>query len=152
MKHGRLYHIAGAALLSCAVVGFLTGTERANDPPTSRAARPEAAAVTTAPGYLDLRTTRRGPNAVMYANAIATFEARVPSPDAEAPPPLDEERRARRAYDGAPPVIPHAVKQDRPPDCLGCHEHGVIIAGRRAPAMIHPRRESCNQCHAIGAP
>ncbi|MBC7173216.1 MAG: nitrate reductase cytochrome c-type subunit, partial [Polyangiaceae bacterium] len=57
-------------------------------------------------------------------------------------------RLARRAYDGAPPVIPHAVDERGAPACLACHERGMRVDARIAPAMSHEPYTSCLQCHA----
>ena len=56
-------------------------------------------------------------------------------------------RQTNRAYDGAPPTVPHAVDQHGAPACLACHEGGMTVEGRVAPMMSHERYESCLQCH-----
>lgn len=58
------------------------------------------------------------------------------------------ERATRRAYDGAPPTIPHGVDQRGAPACLACHERGMRVDQRVAPAMSHESYSSCLQCHA----
>lgn len=56
-----------------------------------------------------------------------------------------EYRRADlRMYDGAPPVMPHAVRNR---DCLDCHATGMITEGKRAPITPHPQFANCQQCH-----
>jgi len=48
-----------------------------------------------------------------------------------------------RAYQGAPPLIPHDVEA-RKGACLTCHESGLADA----PIVPHPTRSfSCLQCH-----
>ncbi|MBM4363579.1 MAG: hypothetical protein FJ104_12935, partial [Deltaproteobacteria bacterium] len=61
---------------------------------------------------------------------------------------LLESRARRRAYDGAPPGIPHAIDEQSTASCLACHERGARIGDRLAPAMSHGPRPSCTQCHA----
>src|SRR5574337_178828 len=52
-------------------------------------------------------------------------------------------KRLPRAYEGAPPLIPHDAEA-RKGVCLACHEFG--IAG--APIVPHPTRNHfCLQCH-----
>ena len=63
------------------------------------------------------------------------------------------QRRARRAYEGAPPVVPHPVdpEVERTQDCAPCHEFGGFNPPLRtyAPRSPHPERSGCLQCHAI---
>jgi len=56
-------------------------------------------------------------------------------------------RKKRRAYFGAPPVVPHPVDQLSVASCLSCHEHGLRIGDRVAAAIPHQAYESCTQCH-----
>lgn len=61
-------------------------------------------------------------------------------------------RAERRAFNGAPPVIPHAayVQDDR--SCLACHGQDLQIGARTAKALPHPYLTNCTQCHAPAAP
>lgn len=67
-----------------------------------------------------------------------------------------EIRRARRAFDGAPPWIPHAVSAENERtgtlDCLNCHRDGGFVPSmdRYAPTTPHPEWTSCRQCHVPG--
>jgi nitrate reductase (cytochrome), electron transfer subunit len=58
---------------------------------------------------------------------------------------------ARRAYPGAPPLIPHGVENDGiiADRCLTCHENGGYVPSYNAyaPVSPHPEKESCRQCH-----
>ena len=61
----------------------------------------------------------------------------------------------RRAFAGAPPVIPHEVPAGTPPEetasCLRCHEEkGPDTYGSPAPASPHPERSRCLICHRDG--
>jgi cytochrome c-type protein NapB len=58
-------------------------------------------------------------------------------------------RAARRAYDGAPPRVPHQVDQRNAPDCLFCHSEGLSVAGRVAPKLSHQPYLNCLQCHVV---
>jgi cytochrome c-type protein NapB len=76
-------------------------------------------------------------------------DAKVVRPDASA---HSLARAARRAYDGAPPVIPH---QNYGMNCVNCHkQEGLKVPGIGfAPAMPHARTAGmkgthvCTQCH-----
>jgi cytochrome c-type protein NapB len=61
-------------------------------------------------------------------------------------------RAERRAFDGAPPVIPHPVDQRGVPTCLACHSFGKTIRGAVAVPPSHDPLASCTQCHvtAVG--
>jgi cytochrome c-type protein NapB len=56
-------------------------------------------------------------------------------------------RKARRAYDGAPPTVPHPVDQLSPANCIACHGEGKRIRGAVASKMSHPFMQNCTQCH-----
>ncbi len=57
-------------------------------------------------------------------------------------------RRTQRAYDGAPPVIPHAVASLGRQDCLNCHREGMDLGSDGlAPRTPHAERGQCRQCH-----
>ena len=63
-----------------------------------------------------------------------------------------DEYYANRAYDGAPPVIPHQVLSETGiggKGCLQCHENGGFVAqfSAFAPITPHPDYLNCKQCH-----
>jgi len=61
------------------------------------------------------------------------------------------ERRSRRAFEGAPPIIPHPLNPEveRTQDCAPCHRYGGYNPGLRtyAPRSPHPEQTNCMQCH-----
>jgi nitrate reductase cytochrome c-type subunit len=65
--------------------------------------------------------------------------------------PTRMERRERRAYDGAPPSVPHplAAGLERTQDCAPCHTFGGYNPGIRTytPRTPHPELTNCLQCH-----
>jgi nitrate reductase cytochrome c-type subunit len=77
--------------------------------------------------------------AVLFCVLVA-LGGRAP---AEQVAPQQGSKRLPRAYEGAPPLIPHDA-ETRKGMCLVCHEFGV--AG--APISPHPTRNHfCLQCH-----
>lgn len=64
-------------------------------------------------------------------------------------------RATRRAYDGAPPFIPHALdpEVERTQDCAPCHTYGGYSPPLRTytPRAPHPEMENCLQCHVVQA-
>lgn len=58
------------------------------------------------------------------------------------------DRATRRAFDGAPPVMPHsAVFGEGTKVCLDCHSEGMKLGNRVAHPMSHPPLSTCVQCH-----
>ncbi len=53
-------------------------------------------------------------------------------------------RAELRYYAYAPPLIPHDVVN---PQCLDCHEQGLVVDGYKAPVTPHPQLANCQQCH-----
>ncbi len=54
-----------------------------------------------------------------------------------------------QAYRGAPPTIPHNVRELGRKKCLSCHFRGLDlgIKGGEAYKTPHPERANCLQCH-----
>lgn len=61
-------------------------------------------------------------------------------------------RASRRAFNGAPPFVPHPVENTNDAACFACHSSGVTIAGLKASVMSHQFLGNCLQCHAPMAP
>lgn len=144
-----LYTFAAVAV-TVAFIGFISGTR---DPGPTPGAAQEHESTTidemTVPEYRDVSAIGRGPNAGMYEQRLArglpglTDEVKRDGDLAG----VRAKRASRRAYDGAPPTIPHAVEQTGAPSCLACHGAGAKIGDKIAPAMSHRRYSSCTQCH-----
>lgn len=56
-------------------------------------------------------------------------------------------RASRRAYDGAPPVVPHPIDQASAFNCLSCHGEGKVVKGKVASKISHAAYGNCTQCH-----
>lgn len=153
--NARPVHVAIAITLAGTAAGFFSGiresaTKNAN---VATSVQPPSG-VPTARGYADERAHRYGPNASMYNGAVGTLA--VP-PDVNQPVQQTEaerlavltKRASRRAFDGAPPTIPHQVLQMGPLDCVSCHATGAKIGVVVAPKISHTLYESCTQCHVV---
>ncbi|NOZ41427.1 MAG: hypothetical protein GXP24_14560 [Planctomycetes bacterium] len=57
------------------------------------------------------------------------------------------DRETRRAFDGAPPTVPHPIDQLDSTACMACHGEGLRSGTFRASKMPHPYYSSCTQCH-----
>lgn len=149
----RLLYAGAAIAVAMAVVGFLSGTRGPTPPAGYSGSAPGGAGWTEAvPRYGAIGEQRRGPNAGMYDGAFEELHQRLPSVLDPVTRSTDVEgsrqaRAARRAYDGAPPTIPHAVGQRGYPACLACHQDGAVVGGRVAAPMSHEPHDSCTQCH-----
>lgn len=90
-----------------------------------------------------LESARATALAVLAAAACATGDPAARSGEDRA-----RYRQRQRAYDGAPPVIPHAVRSLGRQDCLNCHREGMDLQGGGIAARTpHPERTACRQCH-----
>ena len=57
------------------------------------------------------------------------------------------DRAENRAYDGAPPTIPHPVEALSAASCLACHGEGLKVGDRIASRISHAHMTNCTQCH-----
>jgi nitrate reductase (cytochrome), electron transfer subunit len=57
------------------------------------------------------------------------------------------DRAKNRAFDGAPPTIPHPVSTPSAAGCLACHGEGLKVGDRVASKMSHAMMTNCTQCH-----
>ena len=143
MERSRYFLIGLAVLLMAALVAVVgqsltAGRRPARVPPVAAEATP------TLPS-----------EAGMYARVSRAAEY------ASMPPEPNRRRTlavfyARRAYPGAPPVIPHAVDEREAfgKACLACHGSGGWAPRFEAyaPVTPHPEMLSCRQCHVPQAP
>ena len=92
-----------------------------------------------------------GPNA-QFKSRLSTLkpvpgEAGQPHPRLASEQSLRTQRESRRAYDGAPPIVPHPIAQDSAASCLQCHRQATRIGDVVASASPHPEYTRCSQCH-----
>lgn len=145
-------------VIGVAFVGFVVGIRQgvpAFESPefTEAAARHDPTAL-PATRYADFDRRLHGPNRAWRS---ALTDLAQPEHDPLAPVETtwsDDTRRAllaaraaRRAYDGAPPVVPHPIDQMTARSCAACHVSGLHIADVWAPAMSHEFMHNCTQCH-----
>lgn len=157
MNRPRGLEVGLVVALAVAAIGLVTGvTGTGREVREYVGDRPAPETGVPARSYADMRVAPHGPNAAVQAGWFAGLPT---GPDLEAPVLQTEAERiaalrrraARRAYDGAPPTIPHAIDQLAVPSCLACHDRGKVIAGLTAPRMSHARHDSCVQCHVVSS-
>ena len=59
-------------------------------------------------------------------------------------------RDGNRAFNYAPPTIPHPVDELSTQSCVACHGDGVRTDSLRISKMSHQFSENCTQCHVPG--
>lgn len=159
INRARALKLLGIAIFSVSLVASFAEfrkppPRRAGYAPSTNESPPTDAHSLT---YTELRRTSRGPGRDVYLANVQSLEARLPPlTEPFQRKPGDREnmlsaRAERRAYDGAPPTVPHPVDERAAPNCLVCHEHGAKIGQLVAPPMSHMPLGSCLQCHASQA-
>jgi nitrate reductase (cytochrome), electron transfer subunit len=157
--HGWVAHVVLACVGGIALAGMLMGFYGSVPP----SVQPD---YTTLPdtAHKDSLTT---PQAVTYSNMkdarfsvnaewktawpkaeddSTSFYGSTPS-DAQSREAANARRAQRRAFDGAPPVVPHAINQQNAASCLVCHGEGMKVGPVVAPKMSHQAYANCTQCH-----
>ncbi len=56
-------------------------------------------------------------------------------------------RQKNRAFNGAPPTIPHPITELSAESCVACHLNGSFSTTLRIPKMSHTLLSNCTQCH-----
>ncbi len=61
-------------------------------------------------------------------------------------------REQNRAFNGAPPTIPHSIDQMSAQSCMACHGEGFKSESLRISKMSHQFLANCTQCHVESRP
>lgn len=166
VRSSRAHRLSVLVLLAWATGGCQTGTERRDAAGASRLPVAEPARTVEDPPLAD-PVTRILP--VRVATGVAARGLQSETRRLSQPIPWDGElelpfelaadrdearsrslahRAKRRAFEGAPPVMPHGPSFGNGASCVDCHTHGFDVdedlVGR---AMSHPPLASCMQCH-----
>lgn len=151
---GRPMTVFGAIAVGIGLVGFLVGIAEPVIP--QRAVKLVAVTPTessiVAPSYRDITSASVGPNRT-WTSSLTTLKQ--PRPDLFASVTRTsamkdvalQDRLRTRAFDGAPPVIPHFVEQQSAQSCLVCHGEGLLLGSRIATKISHPHYANCLGCH-----
>jgi cytochrome c-type protein NapB len=156
----KRFGLVGLALaMGVAFTGFFVGIRGSSATSAESGLRPVALGgvvpvndAPDAPSYGELAKARRGPNA-QYESRLDQLSSS--GPDLFAPVSLNAQdkgrtlalRASRRAYAGAPPVVPHSIDQLKTANCLACHGQGLRVGEMIAPRISHPVYSNCTQCH-----
>ncbi|MFO0797029.1 MAG: hypothetical protein U0804_06095 [Gemmataceae bacterium] len=154
----RFGTLVAAVVIGLALFGFLTGIREPTRQPRPVLPPPAApAAAPAAVAYSELPTAALHPNAG-WDRSLS--QLKFDRPDVFAPVARTEamrtaalaDRAKNRAYDGAPPTIPHPVEALSAASCLACHGEGLKVGDRVASRMSHAVMSNCTQCHVEQAP
>lgn len=147
-------------VLSIAVVGYFTGLQSPVRPTDDRS---QAAPVTDladtlsneqtvlpATAYADMADATRARTS--WTTQLDTLENNVDLLAEITIQPADKAaalraREERRAFNGAPPTIPHPIDQLSDQACVACHTDGTRTLSLRIPRMSHQFLTNCTQCH-----
>lgn len=173
----RLVKLLATAIIAVAFIGYFVGIDHGvprRDPGAGATqashglgdiapraqhlsqSRPEDEAI-DARSYASIREQPLGPTRA-HATSLEPWIPKLPDPSVVIDVDPEEKhaslamRSSRRAYNGAPPVIPHAVDAIDGKSCIACHRDGFRTEGLTARAMSHPYYENCTQCHAPPPP
>ena len=152
----RSLPLFAAIIIAVAITGLavgLGGTTSAWTQPVEPLHGELPVGVLPAVRYADMDGKQRGPNRDYHSHLTTLLSF---TPALFDPVKSDPKQRAtalalrasRRAYDGAPPTIPHAVNGNDVSACFLCHGDGKNIDGRIATRISHQHLTNCTQCHA----
>ena len=147
-------HVFLAIVVAVSLAGLVYGFRESPEPvlPPAQQTNVDFGEALPAPSYAGVAALRAAAEVAPLADQIEPFErSEVAEIDSAA---LEQARTTlgeRRAFDGAPPVIPHPVQEDST-DCVACHADGLQGASFRAPQISHTIYASCTQCHVSADP
>jgi cytochrome c-type protein NapB len=143
-----------------AVSGFFMGMRQTehqvtrNQLPTSEKPTVSIAHIPTAPKYKEIARTEWLANRDWKFTLADLPRAVAPPTGQAAATPAETaaaiaRRKSLRAYDGAPPVIPHAIDTLKSSACTSCHgeDTNLVIGGKRPAEISHPWITNCTSCH-----
>ncbi len=160
----RVTPLIGFVAISIAVVGYFTGLQSPMPPLTEsvplpggekilKGTTPIEEGVIPATRYSSMsEVTRNHRYQTRLTSLKSTFD-----PLAEIKIAPEEKlaallkREQNRAFNGAPPTIPHPIDQRSDVSCLACHKEGAITKSLRIPRMSHELLLNCTQCHVEGS-
>lgn len=84
----------------------------------------------------------------LVAIIILVFGCSSETPQSQSKEEYLKKRDQLRAFSGAPPVVPHPIKELGRQECLSCHWQGLDTGnGKFAAKTPHPELKNCQQCH-----
>lgn len=158
----RLVYFVAFVVVSLSVAGYFTGLQspmRSKPHPPENSLLPEnrklktensipATHYTKMPEVMkSLRNRTRLASLKSTVDPLAKFEI-----DPKEKKLALKRREQNRAYNGAPPTIPHPINQISDASCVACHEGGIKTESLRVSRMSHQFLSNCTQCHVENSP
>ena len=153
---GKPLQVAFVCVIGISFIGYLVGvrTPHLTPSPTAQAksVQPHESGVVPTLWYRDIDRGNLSPNAASTSD-LADLQPPSASDLANRSNSQQDKRTAlaeranRRAYFGAPPIVPHPIDPVSNASCLHCHETGLWIGDRLASPIPHAHYASCTQCH-----
>jgi cytochrome c-type protein NapB len=157
--------LVAAIVISLAIVGYFTGLQSPMNPSMTADAQPEFgpagrfgsdgdSLVVPATAYRDMSSIAKRSDSgsilrELKSNADPLTEIRI-EPGAKLVALAAREKN--RAFNGAPPTIPHPIEEQSAAACIACHQAGAQTATLRIPRMSHQLLTNCTQCHVASTP
>jgi cytochrome c-type protein NapB len=142
-------------VIGVAFVGYLVGIKESPAPaPAAPHARAEIG-VPDAVGYAEMPTAPLKAND-RWDNSLAklTFDKPAPTDPVVRTEEMKlaalADRAKNRAFDTAPPTIPHPTEGMTAASCVACHGPGIKVGDKIATKVSHPHLTNCTQCHVEG--
>ena len=167
-----IFRMLGLIAVCAAVAGYFTGMQSPMNPKMHVAeggvsvTRPPQTFPDAIPArtYAEMNSAEWGPNAgwttdlrqLMRPADVPPEDAAPGLPDPSTsgpviPPGLKRVSLQRwssnRAFNGAPPTVPHPIDNRSATACVACHMQGAVTKTLRIPRMSHPFMVNCTQCH-----
>ncbi len=150
--------VIGALGCGIGLVGFLVGMvdqPKSKQPAVKTSVSQETGEATrfaSAPNYAAIDSQVHGVNSDWQSDFAKLKQNRPQLTDlvvrtAEMKADALKDRLRTRAFDGAPPAIPHRIEQQTAQSCLVCHGEGTMVAWKIATKVSHPAWTNCTQCH-----
>lgn len=153
-SYPRLLQALSALVITAAMTGYVVGLWQPVVPVSPDPAPDPLLGIGAgqAVSYSERPAHRLGPNRAFATTLPPSSDRGIdPSATIEVDPEAKQatlaRRRERRAYMGAPPVVPHPLEQRSAASCLACHGRPLVIDGRNVPQISHPEYTNCTQCH-----
>ncbi|QDU82340.1 Nitrate reductase cytochrome c-type subunit (NapB) [Polystyrenella longa] len=163
----RIQILLSFIVVATAITGYFTGLQSPMNPVTNSTAQshhfpledsshPKGFRVIPATSYAAMPMANLSRTEVVTAslsnirpvlNPVEEITVNIAEKDAAL-----KQRDFNRAFNGAPPTVPHPVVDNATQSCMACHGEGAKTTSLRIPQMSHQFLANCLQCHVQQKP